>query len=100
MAGDGLAAEIQPNGVLIEPSPQPLADIRSGHRVQRSRDLDVVIGMHFYVGPARNIERCIRRWSKMLALFGLEHFTRNAAGRAVNPRASDLGAPLLGRRPQ
>src|SRR5690606_16184854 len=75
---DELAAQVKPQSLLVESSPQGPPDVGRRHRVQRPSNLHVVIGMHLYVGPARDIERRIRSGQQVGSLFALEYFARHS----------------------
>ena len=91
---DEIGAVVETHSAPIEPSLERLTEIRGGHRVERARDLHVVIGMDLHGGPHGHVEGSFGRRSKQRALLALEDLARDATRGAVDAHARDLAAPV------
>ncbi len=90
---DQLRREINSHRLRIEAHAHALAEIHRRHRVERARDLNVMIGMHLRFGKRRHVEGCSRRCEHRGFLDEQILVAWHLARRAVDARAGDVAAP-------
>src|SRR5690606_39752711 len=91
---DELGAQEEFDQLPVRTDPELLADVTSWGGVQRSCDLNVVVGVYLGIGPERHVERLGGRRKQGRLLDRLEHVAWDLASRAVDTAPGDLGAPL------
>src|SRR5690606_18130166 len=97
---DELGAQEEFDQLPVRTDPELLADVTSWGGVQRSCDLNVVVGVYLGIGPERHVERLGGRRKQGRLLDRLEHVAWDLASRAVDTapgRVSEFPCMSLGR---
>ena len=91
---------VHPDGVLVGAGPECPPDEVAGHRVERFRNLHVLIARDFRLTPQRDLVRGGRPGQQHGLLLGLEMLARRALRAAVTPEPVVLVTPMRGMRPR
>src|SRR5690606_41084312 len=94
---DELGAQEEFDQLPVRTDPELLADVTSWGGVQRSCDLNVVVGVYLGIGPERHVERLGARRKQGRLLDRLEHVAWDLASRAVDTRSEEHTSELQSR---